>query len=308
MDTTVKVLSIIIVNWNTRDLLKSCLGSIFQFPPEAAFEVIVVDNASTDGSAAMVEREFPAVRLIKNSVNKGHAGSNNQAINKSSGEYILLLNSDAIVLSGCLHRLLGIMSREARVEVLSAQSLNPDGTVQQGCRRFPTLKTALYYDTVLEWWFPFNTELRRYLYRDWPHDNFGEVEQPPLTCLLVKREIIRKIGLFDEHFFLFYSDPDWFLRMKNAGIKVYFTPEAKVLHYGRASVLLNPQANLYWHRDKLFFYKKHFGVLAACFVKSVGLLDCSVRIAKIIVKRIAGIAAAREEAETFQSFFSIVRA
>ncbi|MBU1125699.1 MAG: glycosyltransferase family 2 protein [Candidatus Omnitrophica bacterium] len=287
MDTPLTEISVIIVNWNTKDRLRDCLNSIYQAEHLFSFEVIVIDNASTDGSAEMVEKDFPRVCLLQNTINLGHAAANNQGLRVSRGECILLVNSDAVLKSGCIENLLNQMKDDPKIEALSAQSLSPQGDIQYSCRRFPGFMTALFDDTVLGWWFPNTHFMRTYRYRDWPHNDFRMIQQPPLTCLLVRRRLIERVGHFDARFFLYFSDVDWAKRIHAEGIPIYFTPQAKVVHFERVSIrrLNAGHAHYLWHKDRLYYYGKYFGSLSVVWLKAIFIADFLARSAKLITKR-----------------------
>ncbi|MDD5347400.1 MAG: glycosyltransferase family 2 protein [Candidatus Omnitrophica bacterium] len=285
MDTAVSDVSVIIVNWNTKDLLRTCLRSVYETTHAADLEVLVVDNASSDGSVCMVEQEFSPVKLLKNEYNIGHTAANNQAIKQARSPYILLVNSDVKMLDGCIDRMKALMDERPQIAALSARSLDPGGKPQADCRRFPKLATALFDDTCLGWWFPDNGVIARYRYRDWQHNDFRRVEQPPLTCFMVRKEVFDRIGLFDERFFLYFNDPDFCYRMQCAGLAVFYTPEAQVVHFGGASIRQYGRAALSWQQGRLLYYRKHFGRYAGVYVKIVLCIDLLLRAAKFAVKK-----------------------
>jgi len=294
MDSAVTDVSVIIVNWNTKEMLAQCLRSVYETKKECGLQVIVVDNGSSDGSAQMIREGFPQVTLIQNSENFGHARANNQGIKASASDLILLLNSDCVVLEGSIAAMVALMRQNPSIGALSAQSLNPDRTLQYPCRRFPTLATVLLDDTCLGWWFPNNRPMYRYRYRDWAQDDFRQVEQPPLTCLMVRRKVFERIGFFDESFFLYFNDPDFCFRMTRAGFESFYTPDARVIHYGGASIRNFSDAAYNWQAGRIRYYAKHFGLYAVLYIKAVLLLDSLIRLAKLGVKIVLGKANAGE--------------
>ena len=248
--------SIIIVNWNTRELLARCLASIYQHPPRVPFEVIVVDNASSDGSAAMVRERFPQVRLIENQENVGFAKGNNQAIAASQGKYILLLNSDTVVLPQALNRLIDFIETHPRAGMAGPRLLNPDGSLQPSCTPFPTL--------AREAWRLFHgyriKPLAEYPMATWDEITPREVDVLMGACLLVRREVIDQIGLLDEAFFMYSEEVDWCLRTKRAGWLVWWVPQASVVHYGgQSSRQASEKMFLQLYRSKVLFFRKHYG-------------------------------------------------
>jgi len=245
MDTDI---SIIIVSYNTRDFLRNCLQSIINCESHFKNEIIVVDNASRDGSKEMVEQVFPQVKLIANSINLGFAHANNQGIKESGGEYILLLNPDTEVQKGSLDAMVEFMHRNPEVSVIGAKLLNPDRTLQLSCRRFPTLFTLLGEGIFLDF-----TLIKS------GYDEVREVDQPMGACLMARREIFEKAGLLDETYFMFFEDVDWCYRVKQAGGKIYYFPGAEVVHYGSRSIR-KFQGKMFfaWHSSRIKFFRKHY--------------------------------------------------
>lgn len=261
-------LSIVIVNWNVRDLLRHCLHSIFQLPlsnfqpPTSNFEieVIVVDNASSDDSVAMMENEFPQVRLIANSENVGFTVGNNQGITASRGRYILLLNPDTEIVGDALTMMVKYMDAHPQVGVLGPQLLNPGGSIQSSRRRFPTLATAFLESTILQQWFPRNRATRHYYITDHPDDEVQEVDWVTGACLLARRETIEEVSLLDEGFFMYSEELDWCRRMKAQGWKVVYLPTARVIHYGaQSSEQVKSFQYIQFQRSKIRYFRKHHG-------------------------------------------------
>ncbi|MCS7190841.1 MAG: glycosyltransferase family 2 protein, partial [Fimbriimonadales bacterium] len=208
------VLSICIVNWNTRELLRACLQSIYRYPPSEPFEVIVVDNASSDGSAAMVCAEFPQVILIANTQNLGYARGNNQAIARAQGEFILLLNPDTEVFSDTLDQAIAFLRAHPDGGAIGARQLFPDGRVQASVRGFPTPANLLFEVSGLARLFPRSRRLGGYRMRWFRYDTVAEVDQPMATFLMTRRAVIQQVGLMDEAFPLFFNDVDWCYRIR----------------------------------------------------------------------------------------------
>jgi len=257
-------LSIVIVNWNVRDLLRRCLHSIIsslQLPTSnLQIEVIVVDNASSDGSVAMVEEEFPQVRLIANSENVGFTVSNNQGIAVSRGRYVLLLNPDTEIVGDALTTMVEYMDDHPQVGALGPQLLNPDGSIQSSRRRFPTLATAFLESTILQQWFPDDAVLRRYYILDRPDDEVQELDWVTGACLLARREAIEEAGLLDEGFFMYSEELDWCRRIKAQGWKMVYLPTAKVIHHGaQSSEQVKSFQHIQFQRSKIRYFRKHHG-------------------------------------------------
>jgi len=256
-----KNLSIVIVNWNVRELLRRCLNSIYQAGGNSLeLEVIVVDNASADGSVAMVREDFPQVRLIANAENLGFTRGNNQAIAQSRGRYVLLLNPDTEVIGDALNTMVRYMDAHPQVGVLGPQLLNPDGSVQPSRRRFPTLATAFLESTVLQQWFPDNRILRRYYVRDRGDDEVQAVDWVVGACLLVRRQAIEQVGLLDEAFFMYSEELDWCRRFKEHGWQVVYLPTAQVIHHeARSSEQVKALQHIQFQRSKVLYFRKHYG-------------------------------------------------
>ncbi len=246
-------LSIIITSWNTRDLLRSSLQSIYRFPPSMPFETIVVDNASHDGSAEMVRDEFPAVQLIKNSVNTGYAQGNNIGFAASKGEFVLLLGSDTEVIEGTIQTMANVLASRPDVGIVSSRLLSPDGSLQYSCKKFPTVGDAVAMYCSL------HMLNREYLMWDFKHDVQREVDQPDATAVMIKRTALSDF-IFDERFSILYNDVDLCQRIKQNGWKILFTPDATVIHHGSQSTKqASPEIRLVMYQNILLYYEQYFG-------------------------------------------------
>ena len=254
-------LSISVVNWNTRGLLEQCLDSIYANIHGLQFEVFVVDNASIDGSAEMVRERFPQVRLIENEVNVGFAKANNQAIRESRGRYILLLNSDTVVLPRAIGKMVEFMDEHSQTGAVGPMLLNPDGSFQSSYNDFPTLFSELI--TLVG--------LSRFVYSPY-HPSYspqqskevGEVDWVGGGCLLVRREAIDHVGLLDEDYFMYVEETDWCYRMNKLGWKVYYLPDVQIVHWGGQSA--NQQSERMFaqlFKSKFIFFRKHHGPISA---------------------------------------------
>lgn len=252
--------SIIIVNWNVRDLLERCLESIQRSAAGMAHEIIVVDNASQDGSAEMVRERFPRTIVLENPSNLGFSKGNNQALAWSTAPYLLLLNPDAEIQGDGLPLMTRHMETHPEVGILGPQLLNPDGTVQSSRRRFPTLATAFLESTVLQEWFPRNRVLSRYYMLDLPNQEEAEADWVVGACMMVRREAYQEAGPLDEGFFMYSEELDWCYRIKGLGWKVVHFPSAKVIHHeGRSSGQVVPQRHIRFQASKVRFFRKHHG-------------------------------------------------
>jgi len=255
-------ISVAIVNWNTRDYLRTCLQSLRDCAPEGC-EIIVVDNASTDHSAEMVARESSHVRLIRNEGNPGYAAANNQAIRASDSEYIMLLNPDAWPVKGCLQRLAAFLDENPRAGATAPRLLNPDGSLQQSVRSFPAPVPLLFDALGLARIFPRSGFLAAYRMTWWDHSDLREVDQPMASALMLRRRALDEVGLFDEQFPLYFNDVDLCLRLKRAGWKIFFLPDAVCVHHVAASTgQIRCAAMAESHRSLLCFYRKHYRTLS----------------------------------------------
>lgn len=257
-------LSVIIVNWNVKDLLRDCLKSVYAHSQNLAMEVFVVDNNSSDRSADMVKGEFPGVRLIENDRNLGFATANNQAIRQSAGKYVLLLNPDTVVLDDALAELVGFMESHPDVGVVGPVVLNPDGTVQLVCgRHFHTVFSEFCALAKLSEWFPGNRVFGRHLMGYWSHRDTRQVDMVSGACMMVRRQAIDEVGLMEERLFLYAEEPDWCYRMIARGWKVYLDAGAAIIHCGGQSTEKS-SANLGIEsvKGKHLFFLKHNGKLS----------------------------------------------
>jgi N-acetylglucosaminyl-diphospho-decaprenol L-rhamnosyltransferase len=240
-------LSISVVSYRTPVLLRRCLRALEAERGQLDLDVTVVDNASGDGSAEMVQLEFPWVRLIRNERNLGFGAAHNQAMRGASGRYLVVLNSDATPLPGALRTLLEVLERHPRIAVAGPKLRYPDGTVQPSRRSFPTLATLFLESTQLQRLSPGNKVLRRYYVADRSDDEPQEVDWLVGACLCVRASAAVDVGLFDERFFMYSEELDWCRRFHAAGWGVAYVPSAEVIHLEGGSSRLDLAA-----RDRLF--------------------------------------------------------
>jgi len=245
--------SIIVVNWNTKELLLACLKSIYGTTTGLDIEVIVVDNGSHDGSSQAIKENFPQAKLIQNFENKGFAKANNQALSIALGHYILLLNSDALLTDGSLKNLINFMDKTPVAGIAACQYINSDGSKQNSFDNFPTLTTELLNKTLLKTLFP-----KKYPSKKKEYYVPMEVESVIGACMLVRKEAITQVGMLDEDYFFFMEETDWCFRMHKAGWKVYHLPEIKVYHLQGQSKEKDPsKAWIEYYRSSYIFFKKH---------------------------------------------------
>jgi GT2 family glycosyltransferase len=262
-------LSVIVLSWNTRDLLRECLEAVEKGRGGLSVETIVIDNASSDNSADFVASRFPHARLVRNATNRGYAAGVNQGLALATGGKVCLLGSDTRVAPDALPKLCAFLDSHPNAGAVAPRLVNPDGSVQRACMRLPTLETAAWWDTFLAAWSPNSRELVRYQYLDWDHRGTREVEQPPGTCLVVPKEVVSLIGPMDERLWLFFNDVDWALRMRKAGLQIWYLDEAEVVHHRGASTKNYADFGAEWHRNRIAFYRKHWGFTGAALTKTV---------------------------------------
>lgn len=239
-------LSIIIVSYNTQELLKKCLLSLKGATQNIITEIFVVDNNSQDQTVNMIKDSFPTVKLIVNKTNRGFSKANNQAIVKAKGRYILILNPDTEVFPDTLHKMIDYMSSNPKVAIASCKVELTNGTIDQDCRRrFPTPWRAFCHFTQLSKIFKGSKIFDQYYLGYIPEDIEQEVDSVVGAFMIVRTQAIKKVGLFDEDFFFYGEDLDWCWRFKNAGYKVIYTPITKIIHHkGAASGIKQSSAHL----------------------------------------------------------------
>ena len=260
-------LSIIIVNWNVRDLLRRCLQSIPEAATGLTYEIIVVDNASSDGSDQLVHA-FPHVHWIQNLENVGFTRANNQGLAASQGRYICFLNPDTVLRPKALSILVEYLDTHPKVGIVGPQLRYPDGTLQPSRYRFPTPMMALMESTPLAWAWPDNPWARAYHCAGCPPDRPHTVDWLNGACLMVHREVIAQVGAFDERFFMYSEELDLCRRAKDAGWEVMYVPDAVVVHYeGQSSGQAVLARDVNFNRSKVRYFYKHHGVLTAHLVR-----------------------------------------
>jgi len=251
-------LSVTICSWNTLADTRACLASLEKVRQEAAFEVILVDNNSEDGSADMVAKEFPWVRLERLPRNLGFTGGQNHAMKLAQAPNVLLLNSDTVVHPNALRTMLDCVAANPEIGILGPKLLNPDGTLQFSCRRFPNPVAAAFRNTFLGRLFPKNRFTRDYLMQDWQHDSMREVDWVSGAAMLATQPHLQKVGLLDEEYFMFCEDVDYCFRSWHVGLKVVYLPTAVVTHaIGRSTDKAPNRMIGTFHRAMFRFYRKN---------------------------------------------------
>ena len=255
------MLSIVIISWNTRDLLAACLTSLRTYPPDGDHEIVVVDNASRDDSTAMVRRDFPHVHLLENPTNVGFAAANNQALALCRGRYVLLLNSDTEVTPGTLSALVSFMEQHPQAGVVAPTLVNPDGSFQASYARFPTFVSEFLLITRLARWLSGP-------YAPSPRPRINEPSHPvdwvAGAALLVRRAAIDQVGGLDAGYFMYSEETDWCWRLWRHNWQVWYLPAVKVIHHGGASSRQRGAASYaQLYASKVRFFERAYGPAAA---------------------------------------------
>ncbi|MCF7981080.1 MAG: glycosyltransferase family 2 protein [Pseudomonadales bacterium] len=254
--------SVIIVNWNTRQLLYDCLKSIKDTTKNITYEIIVVDNNSSDDSVEMLAEKFPDVKLIVNGKNLGFAAANNQGIEISQGRYVLLLNSDTILYEGAIEKNVIYADDNPDAAVFGCRVMNSPDNVDMTCFAFPTLLNLFFSVTGLEQAFKMSRLFGRERMRWWPRDTFRRVDVVTGMYMFVRKKAIDEVGMMDDSFFFYYEETDWCYRFAKAGWKALFNPEAIIMHVGGGGQSSSKAAmKMFVQQQKscLIYYKKHKG-------------------------------------------------
>ncbi len=262
-------LSIIIVNWNEREMLKDCLQSFLPDLDLKQDEVIVVDNGSVDGSTEMVASRFPKVNLISNPDNRGFAAANNQALRVARGRQILLLNNDTLVHGDVLSKSCQYLDEHIDIAVLGCRVLNEDGSLQITCAQYPSLLNLVLLTSGL-WKLRWPKFLGRYQMAHWKRNNERDVDTVSGCYMLVRACAINQVGLLDEQFFFFGEETDWCKRFREAGWRVSFAPVGQITHFGSVSARRhNHKRDLMLSKAMVRLHRKHGGLAAAAVIWTV---------------------------------------
>jgi hypothetical protein len=283
-------LAVCIVNWNTRDHLRRCLEALRDHAGSLELQIIVVDNASSDGSADMVRTEFPGVDLVASDENTGYARGNNQALERVEADFALLLNPDTIVTDGALQALLDCAEPHPKAGGVAPKLVYPDGRLQRSCRSFPTPDVVIYEVLGLSRLFRRNRRFGKYKMTWWDYADERTVDQPMASAFLLRMAAVREVGVFDEKFPIFFNDVDLCKRLWGAGWEIWFTPTATVLHaHGASTSQVRQRMIAESHRSFLRFYRKHYlgRVNPVAYWAAVGLLNVS-RVLRLVAVSIFG--------------------
>ncbi len=252
--------SVILVNWNGCALLERALSALFTTTHKVTMQVIVVDNASSDGSVAMVRQQFPQTTLLVNSKNVGFARANNQALELVKGRYILLLNTDAFVHEGTVDGMVAFMDAHPDAGSVGCRLYYEDGTLQRSCFAFPTLATELWSALFLDRLFSRSSYFGKYQMTYWNMNDTRSVDSLMGACLMVRSDVVRRIGLFDEQFFMYSEEIDLCYRIQKEGLKNYYIPQFSAIHlWGGSSRRIRRESFLRLYQSRVKFFRKHYG-------------------------------------------------
>lgn len=301
--TTQPELAVVVVTYNSAETIGACLRSIEQ--GGASAEVVVVDNASSDGTAALVAAEFPAVRLIASPTNDGFARGSNRGWRATGAPFVLLLNPDTELRPGALAALLDCLRGRPRAALAGPRIVNPDGSLQHSCFRFPTLRMVVtgFFGLI-----PLDSVANgRYAPDDYerPH----RVEHLLGACLLVRRAAAEQVGLLDEGFFMYFEETDWCYRLRAAGWESWYTPAATVVHRGAHSTAREPERmSAIFYRSQARFYRKHYSFFRLVAFKAL----CVLGLAYWTARTVRGALRGRVDRPTFRrrlrSYWAILAA
>ena len=282
-------ISVVIVGWNARQYLELCLKSLYDATPRRSMEVLVVDNASSDGSSEMIKSQFPQVKLLRSEENLGFSRGNNLAIRQCQGRYIALVNPDVIVFPDCLDALADFLEQNPKVGDVGPRVLNPDMTMQSTCRRFPTLWNNFCSATGLATKFKNSKFFAGEHMFYFPHDRTLHVDVLVGCFSMIRREAFEQVGLLDENLFMYGDDVDWCRRASRAGWQVVFYPGARAIHdRGKITAPYPVRFAVAQQRSILYYWRKHHGFSGEMGIRSIMLFHHLLRYAFASVSGVAG--------------------
>lgn len=298
-------LSVIVVNWNTGDLLWQCLESIYADLAAGETEVFVVDSASTDRSMAVAQEQFPQANYISSPVNVGFGAANNLALRLAQGDYLLLLNPDTLVHPGTISTLLDYMDQHLQVGVSASRLLNPDGSLQYSCSPEPTLRREFLRMFHLGGVRPDGY----YAMERWDMAAPRPVDVILGACMLLRKTALDQAGLFDEQFFMYSEEVDLCRRVRQAGWEICWVPQARVTHYGGQSTRqMAAEMFVQLYRAKIDYFRKHYGAFQAGLYKLILLLAGLPRLALAPVARLEPAARGEKHRTIADNYQRLLRA
>ncbi|MBI4686408.1 MAG: glycosyltransferase family 2 protein [Nitrospirae bacterium] len=309
------LLSVVIVSYNTIGLLEACIRSVLSNLPTCS-EIIVVDNASTDGSSEMIKKTFSMVRLIENKENLGFGKANNQGITISRGQYILLLNSDAEIKPNAINIMINFIGEYPTIGMIGPRLLNDDGTTQPSVSTLPNLWYVFLRMFRLKGLFPtfLKTVALRYgLFGHTVKSHFQseankalEVDFITGACMLIRRDVIEQVGMFDENFFMYVEDVDLCKRIKESGWKIYYYPESEIVHFGgRSSGGACRDLSFVSYKSLYYYFRKHYGKPYELGVRLIVVIALGIRAGFNLMLR--PIRTIKGENRFFRSYLTLIR-
>jgi GT2 family glycosyltransferase len=276
-DAEAPLLSICIAAYLSRDYLRACLASLYRHPPPCSYEIVVVNDYSGDGTAEMVRTEFPAVVFIENQKQMGICAAHNIGFRRCRGRYVLLIDADAELIMETVGPLMAFMQSHPDAGLVTCLLVDPDGTFQPSGRKFPTVRQLIRDRLIMLLRLPVN--IYHHAYRD--YETVEEVDEVPITCVLMRRDSGEPSGYFDEGIFVFYCDLELCYRIKSEGWKIYQIPHCRVLHH-RSVNRKRPSVRLIvnGYRDELYFFKKWYPPSTVLAVKLIQSAEIVIRMVK----------------------------
>ncbi|MEN6373602.1 MAG: glycosyltransferase family 2 protein [Smithella sp.] len=272
-------LSVIIVNWNTKNLLVACLDSLSDQQSTYKIEIIVVDNASHDGSIEIVKEKYSHVILIRNARNLGFGKANNIGIKQSRGRYICLLNSDVRVLPDVLQSLINFMDQNKSIGISGPKTLSPDLSIQSTCRKLPNLWTIFCESCCLNKLFPKSDIFSDDQMKFFNHNTVRKVEGLAGCCLMIRKTALDRVGLFDEQFFIYFEETDLCKRFGQAGWDIVFFPDVSLVHHHGGSSSKDPiRFNIEYMKSQIKYWKKHNSSITVTTLQFILLMQHSIRL------------------------------
>jgi len=281
-------LSIIIVSWNVIAYLREALESIYAYPPKENFEVIVVDNASSDGTPDMITEFFPNIVLIANSENVGFAKGNNIGLKSAIGKYILFLNPDTKLLPKSLDLVIKRLEEDSNIGAIGCKQFDSNNKVRNTCRQFPSLLNQFSEISGLAKIFPKSNIWGKYLGTSFDYTMAQETDQPEGSFLAIPKQILNEVGPFSENFYMYYDEVDLCFRIKKSGRQIWYFPDIEIFHYqGKSSGPVYVHMIYESSKSLIIYYKKNKGMFKANVLK---LIISIVLASKLIFLGVIGIA------------------